>query len=530
MAGRRPFDPRRIRGAGPPQGAAAPGAAPPGGGPPLLSVRQVNELVQGALARHVPSTVHVVGQIGDLSQPASGHIYLTLKDEDSELRCVVWRSSAARIKFRLTAGLEVVASGGLEVYVPRGSYQLIIQRVEPRGVGALELALRQLKEKLQREGLFDPRRKRPLPRYPQRIAVITSPSGAALRDILQTLHRRAPMLDVLVYPVRVQGEGAAAEIAAALAAVNRHAATWGGIDVIIAGRGGGSLEDLWAFNVETVARAIAASEIPVISAVGHEVDFTISDLVADLRAATPTAAAELVSPSRSELGALLAHYAARFGRLLTQRVHVARARVALLLARPVLMQPTARIERARQRVDEALQRLALVLDRRLRTQRTRLTKAELTLVRLRAGAHFARARQQLEARLHSAWRALHAVSRRSERRLATTTAHLERVQPGAALPLERQRLAFAARAAHAALVRRLREERRRLSATTQTLTACDPRHVLKRGYSITRDARTRRVLRSAGEIRDGQRIVTELADGTFKATAEDPRQPGLFEE
>jgi len=266
VAERLPFDPARIRRPAPPRDA---------GGPTLLSVRQVNELVRGAIAAHLPPTLHVLGEIGDLSRPASGHLYLTLKDPSSELRCVMWRSTAASLKFAPEAGMEVIATGSLEVYTPRGTYQLIVRKLEPRGVGALEVAFRQLKEKLEREGLFDPRRKKPLPRIPERIAVVTSPTGAAIRDILHTLARRFPALEIIVFPVRVQGEGAAEEIAAAIRLLNEHAAALGGLDLAIVGRGGGSLEDLWAFNEEVVARAIAASRIPIVSAVGHEVDVKI---------------------------------------------------------------------------------------------------------------------------------------------------------------------------------------------------------------------------------------------------------------
>jgi hypothetical protein len=262
MAERQPFDPSRIQ---VPESERLPPVELPG----TITPRQVNELVRGALARHIPQTLHVLGEIADLSRPQSGHIYFSLKDPHSELRCAMWRSTAVKLKFQPEPGMEVIATGGLEVYTPRGTYQLIVRKLEPRGVGALEVAFRQLKERLEREGLFDPARKKPLPKIPQRIAVVTSPTGAAIRDIVQTLARRFPALEILVWPVRVQGEGAAAEIAEAIRQLNRHAAALGGIDVAIVGRGGGSLEDLWAFNEEVAARAIAASEIPIILSPSH---------------------------------------------------------------------------------------------------------------------------------------------------------------------------------------------------------------------------------------------------------------------
>ena len=224
-------------------------------------------------------SVWVAGEISNLARPQSGHCYLTLKDDQAQIRCALWRNAAARVRFDLHDGLEVVCRGRIDVYAPRGTYQLIIESIEPKGMGALELALRQLREKLAREGLFDPRRKRPLPPFVRRIAVVTSPTGAAIHDFLQVLGRRWRGADVIVVPTRVQGDGAAAEIAAAIAMANRLPLA---IDCLVVTRGGGSLEDLWAFNEEAVVRAIHASRIPVISAIGHEIDVTLADLVADV--------------------------------------------------------------------------------------------------------------------------------------------------------------------------------------------------------------------------------------------------------
>lgn len=521
MSDRRPFDPSRIR---------PPADEPPGGtAATTLSVRQVNELIRGAINRHIPATIHVLGEIGDLSRPASGHIYFTLKDTASELRCVMWRSSAARLRFQLQGGLEVVATGGIEVYLPRGNYQLVVTRVEPRGVGALELAFRQLKEKLEREGLFDAARKKPLPRMPRRIAIVTSPSGAAIRDILQTLARRFPALDVLVYPVRVQGEGAADEIAAAIRTFNEHAAALGGIDVLIVGRGGGSLEDLWAFNEEVVARAIAASGVPVVSAVGHEVDFSISDFVADLRAPTPTAAAELITPLRSELIEQLVRGVTRASRAVRVSYEAARRRLDACVAHPELSRPVARVNERRQRIDEAGHRLRHALVARVREQRARLVRAEMIALRFGAGAAFARLRQRLaEATLrltHAAAR----VTQRRERRVATLLERVRRAAPQERIARLDEHLRQAKLRVFATLRRGIAHARQRLVLRWDAIAACDPKRVLQRGYSLTRDARTRKILRSINEIREGARILTQLADGEFKSNAEDPRQARLFE-
>ncbi|MGB2985068.1 MAG: exodeoxyribonuclease VII large subunit, partial [Phycisphaerae bacterium] len=310
---RQPFNPNLIQA---PAG-ERPGAA---GGP--LTVSQVTALVKQAIESALPSTIHVVGEISNFKRHSSGHLYFTLKDRFSELGCVMWRSAAATLKFKPADGLEVIATGTVEVFERTGRYQLYVRRIEPRGVGALELAFRQLCEKLSKEGLFDERHKQPLPAYPERMVLVTSPTGAAVADMLRTIERRFPCVQVFVFPVRVQGPGAASEIAAAIRRVNANSTALGGVDVMIVGRGGGSLEDLWPFNEEVVARAIHASRIPIISAVGHEVDVTIADLVADVRAATPTAAAELAVPVLEEVLAGLAAHESRLSRAVRAKIDI----------------------------------------------------------------------------------------------------------------------------------------------------------------------------------------------------------------
>jgi exodeoxyribonuclease VII large subunit len=521
MPERLPFDPSRVR---------PPTASPPGETSGVLSVRAVNELVRGAIERHVPATLHVLGEIGDLSRPGSGHVYFTLKDAASELRCVMWRSSAARLKFAPEAGMQAIATGGIEVYGPRGTYQLIVRKLEPRGVGALEVAFRQLREKLEREGLLDARRKRPLPPYPERVAVVTSPSGAALRDIVHTLARRWPACEVLVVPVRVQGAGAAQEIAAALRQLDGALERLGGVDAIIVGRGGGSLEDLWAFNEEVVARAIVASRVPVISAVGHEVDVSISDLVADVRAATPTAAAELLSPAADELREALAALAARLGRGVQQRAALARAALRTALAYDGLARPLRRVRDQQQLLDEALHRLKGALGEQVRGARARVHRAELGVLRVGGGANVARLAQRVAARAQAAREALVRRLLLAGRQMAERTTRLERRGPERRLMRFDEHLRTARVRLDRAVVRTVRHGEQLLAARLEAVRACDPRAVLRRGYSITRLAKTRQVVRSIGDVQDGTRLITEVADGTFRSTADDPRQPGLFDE
>ena len=501
------------------------------GGPGTVTPHQVNELVRAALSRELPSTLHVLGEIGDISRPASGHLYFSLKDVQSELRCVMWRSSAERLKFRPEGGMEVIATGTLDVYTPRGTYQLMVRKLEPRGAGALEIAFRQLKARLEREGLFDPRRKKPLPPIPRRLALVTSPSGAApSATSCKRFARRFPALDILLLPVRVQGEGAAAEIAAAIGLMNEHAGRLGGIDVAIVGRGGGSLEDLWAFNEDIVARAIAASRIPIVSAVGHEVDVTISDLVADLRAPTPTAAAELVAPRLDDLLESISQNAGRATRAAKHALELSAARLKAVLAYDGLARPLARLRERGQLVDELQQRLRLTTIQRFRDARERLNRADLATMRFRSGAHFRRLAERVNLSVHRLHRALGQPVLRGERALTTRLSRLERVAPPRQLGRLDEHVQQTLRRLGLVVAATLTQRRRELRGRLETLAAYDPQRVLERGYSITRDARTRRIIRSVRQVRDRMRTITQLADGEFRATADDPRQPSLFDE
>jgi exodeoxyribonuclease VII large subunit len=318
--------------------------------------------------------VWVAGEIANLRKQASGHLYFTLKDDEAVIGAVLWASQARRLKFRLDEGQEVLARGFVEIYPPHGKYQLVVQEVEPRGAGALALMLQQVKERLQADGLLDPARKRPLPFIPRRVGLATSPTGAALRDFLRVLHARFPSVPVLVAPCRVQGEGAASTVIQAMRGLYRM-----GCDVVVVTRGGGSQEDLAAFNDERLARAIAACPVPVVSAVGHEVDFSIADLVADVRAATPTHAAQLVVPVRDELADRLRALRGRAERALTGGLEVRRREVRALRAE--LSDPKHLLSRERHRVDDLLHRAAGALSAPRRAARQRLDGLRTRLAR-----------------------------------------------------------------------------------------------------------------------------------------------------
>lgn len=335
--------------------------------PPILSVSDLTTLLKAVVEETFPQ-VWVAGEISNLTRAGSGHLYFTLKDAEAQLKAVMWRSAAERVKFQLHDGLEVIASGPLEVYAPRGQYQIIVQQMQPQGLGALELALRQLQQKLDAEGLFDPARKRPLPRMPRRIALVTSPSGAAVRDLIQVITRRWPPAELIIVPVAVQGEHAAREIAEGL----RRAALLPEVDVIITGRGGGSLEDLWCFNEEVVARAIAASPIPIVTAIGHEIDVTIADLIADRRVLTPSEAGELVVPLLSEIREFLSSTRQRLISALQQRSRQARMTLDGLAQRRCFTRPTDRLHDLAARLDDYETRLKQALAHQMNSAKHRL--------------------------------------------------------------------------------------------------------------------------------------------------------------
>ncbi len=344
-----------------------------------MSVSELTRLIRMSLEETFRGVV-VRGEASGVHASQAGHLYFTLKDAAAQIRVVMWANTARRLKFRVEDGAELIVGGGLSVYEARGEYQVVASWIEPCGVGALQLAFEQLKAKLEKEGLFDPARKKPLPFLPRAIALVTSPSGAAVRDMLNIIDARFPRVQILVFPVKVQGEGAGEEIASAIRHLNDAPPSVFGvpaIDVMIVGRGGGSLEDLWCFNEEVVARAIFASRIPVISAVGHETDVTISDLVADRRALTPSDAAQIVVPDRREQLAELGELGRRMARTLVNVVNLARARLDALRESKAFRRPFELLAQLSQRTDDSAVRLSAAM-------RLRMTQADARLGALTA--------------------------------------------------------------------------------------------------------------------------------------------------
>ena len=434
----------------------------------IYTVGRLNEEVARLLEDSFP-LIWVEGELTNLARPRSGHMYFTLKDSRAQVRCALFRSNRLRLRFEPRDGMQVVARARVGLYGPRGDYQLVVQELEPAGEGALRLAYERLRLKLQEEGLFDPGHKRPLPAFPRRIGVITSPSGAAVHDVLKVLGRRFPSLPVVIYPTRVQGEGAGEEIAAAIGAAVRRAEC----DVLLVVRGGGSLEDLWAFNEEQLARAIHACPIPIVTGVGHESDVTIADFAADERAPTPSAAAERASPNRNELAERLAGVAGRARR--AAAADTERRRTALELRRRQLRHPRLRIENLAQRTDELARRAAAAFDRQ--------------------GAE---RRQRMAALLH----------------------RLDRVRPD--LRGWRSRLEGLGRRAGTAVDERRVRAAARVRELARALHAVSPNRTLERGYAII--YRDGGIVRDAREVAPGDAISARLARGRLAAavTSADP--------
>lgn len=336
--------------------------------PQVCSVSQLTEQIKESLAERFAG-VWVTGELSEVSRPSSGHIYVTLKDETSQLRGVLWRNTASRLRFDLREGQQVVCCGDVDVFPPRGTYQLIIRQIEPLGVGALQLAFQQLRERLTAEGLFDPRWKKSLPAFPRRIAFVTSPSGAAVRDFLQVASRRWRGVQLTIVPAKVQGEGAADDIVRGIEAAHRLDPA---PEVIVVGRGGGSIEDLWCFNEEKVVRAIFAARIPVVSAVGHEIDVTLSDLVADVRALTPSEAAERIVPSVDEIHVGLKRLQMRLGQALRGKAQRARQRLEALASRRIFRRPFDIVQSRSQRIDDLSQRIKRAIKNRIVRSREKI--------------------------------------------------------------------------------------------------------------------------------------------------------------
>jgi exodeoxyribonuclease VII large subunit len=436
----------------------------------IFSVTDLTRRVKDLLEEKFPS-VWVEGEISNLRSPSSGHVYFTLKDANAQLAVVVFRGVATKVGFALKDGLQVIAFGDVSVYERNGQYQLVAHQLLPKGLGALQLAFEELKQRLAKEGLFDPARKRPIPVLPQHIGLVTSPAGAAIRDFLNIISRRFPNVHIVVNPVRVQGDGAGKEIAAAIDEFNAlHASGQLPLDVLIITRGGGSLEDLWAFNEEVVARALARSKIPTISAVGHEIDFTISDFVADLRAPTPSAAAELVVKAKDEFARQITQYQARLQNDLRLRLAEARQRFSTLASSYVFHRPAETIRQHQQQLDDY--------------------------------AH----------RLHRAPGAAVAAHRA---RWKTVAQKFKLLSPQAMLVNRRQRLGANEHRFQTARARRTEAARHRLGQARAKLEILSPNATLQRGYSITVIPETGRIVRSVAHIQPGTTISTKVLDGTF---------------
>jgi len=442
------------------------------GAPHILSVteltRTVRDLIEGSVGE-----VWVEGEISNLRKQASGHQYFTLKDDRCQLPCVLFfRPGLRHASLSLAEGMLVHVRGQMTVYEARGQYQLNVSLVQAAGAGLLAAKFEALKRKLSAEGLFDAGRKRPLPRFPKAIGIVTSPTGAAIADMLNILHRRAPWIQILINPVRVQGVGAAAEIATAVAEFNSGALP--PVEVIVVARGGGSAEDLWEFNDEDLARAIAASETPVVSAVGHEIDFTIADFVADLRAPTPSAAAELVAPDSAALLRQFEQFQGGMERGVREAVRGARSQLTLVERSALFREPKARLREWAQQIDETAERLARFAVDRVAEERRRLEAARSSLREHRPDHLLLIRRQELEGLR-------------------------ERLSRG--------------------LDQRMDGLRGRLEAAGGLLRVLGPQSTLSRGYSITRTEEGE-IVHSVAQASAGKTLRTQLADGEILSRVE----------
>ncbi len=442
----------------------------------IWSVSRLNGEIRAVLEGSFP-LLWVEGEISNLATPRSGHSYFSLKDEHAQVRCALFRNKRMLLRFQPKDGDRVLVRARVSLYEARGDFQLIIEHMEPAGAGALQRAFEELKARLEAEGLFDTRRKQPLPAFPRCIGVVTSPTGAAVRDILQVLKRRFPGLPVIIYPTLVQGEDAAREIAATLKLADRR----GDCDLLILARGGGSLEDLWAFNDEALARTIAELETPLISAIGHEVDFTIADFVADRRAPTPSAAAELATPDSEQLQHQLDVLEGRLQRAMQRLLTEKRQHLEQHLHRLRLLHPVRRIHEQQQRLDELGMRMEAAMKNRLAQHRQVLG--------------------ELQSRL----------------RLLSPAQRLKTL--GSTLLQQRENL-------QTAMEQRLLRHRLQLESLSRELHAVSPLQTLARGYSITTEAGSGKVITHADGVSPGTHIHTRLAEGELLSVVEQQLLPG----
>jgi exodeoxyribonuclease VII large subunit len=512
----------------PAAGKAAP-ASPPGAAAQAQTVSQLTAQIDRALKAGLPASVSVKGEVSNLNHHrASGHCYFTLKDAGACIDCVMFRGDYEQVKFRPEDGMELLAAGRVAVFAQRGRYQLYVTRLDPLGQGALELAKKQLQAKLEAEGLFDIERKRLIPAYPSRIALVTSTQTAAIQDMLKVLWRFS-WLRLYVYHVPVQGDGSAEKMAAALADLGRAAHTIGGIDVILLGRGGGSLEDLWEFNEEVLVREIVACPIPIVTGIGHEIDVSLADLAADHHAHTPTEAAQVATANWRNARDLIDGHALRLRRELRTVLQHARQRLQQIERHEVFRRPLDRINTARQLLDDRQRGMQLVLSNRLRRVQGQLHHLSGRLEQYRPAAIILRLRDRLAQSQQNLAQAMATRLRIQQDRLSRLVAALSERHPRHAIRLNRQQLDGLSGRLDRAMSGMLQRRSQRLAAMAAHLNAIGPEQVLRRGYSITTLKKGGAVVRSADQLRVGDRIVNRFADGTAESTVEDSRQLRLFE-
>jgi len=465
---------------------------------PARKIYPVTELVAAVRTQveRAFTDVYVEGEISNFRPAGSGHLYFTLKDGSAQLRVVMWRTQARLLRFKPDNGLQIIARGRVTIYDERGDLQFQAEHLEPKGTGALQIAFEQLKTKLAAEGLFDPGRKNPIPSLPRHIGVVTSPQGAAIQDMLNILRRRHESVNVLIYPAQVQGETASSEVSAGVRYFNRH----GKMDVIVIARGGGSFEDLFAFNDEVLARVIAASDIPVISAVGHETDFTICDFVADLRAPTPSAAAELVIRSKQELAEKLLALRKRVAQAVNYRLLRAHNSLSQLVQHSVFARMQDSIARRQRPIDDLVFRMSQAQLRIVKSLARRLEECETQLRQHDPRMRLATMRRQLDSCTAD---------------LGSAVSHL---LAGRRSELERLTVALA-RAGETVLLRR-RSHWERLHSNLQALS---PKAILARGYALVFDANGQ-LVREASQLQSGDRVRTQLGRGAFTAAVEQVKE------